>query len=307
MVATMLALVMWIFLAQDGAQAPAPGDLATAKTLYASGDYEDALSNLSAARPGDSPDEVEEYRSLCLLALGRTADAQRSIETLVARNPLFKMSDADVSPRLVTIFHDVRKRLLPGAVRDLYAKGKSDFEQGHYELAKPQFEQLLTLLGDEDLSDNAASLADLKMLTDGFLKLANAQIAAKAEAASAARQSEEKPAEPSSQHAVPAGPPADRTYSAADKEVIPPVEVSCPLPEWNPVNSSQMREYHGVLKVVIDTQGRVESSAILTAAHPSYDPLLLAATKDWQYRPAQRDGQPVKYLKLIPITLKPHR
>ncbi|HUL74111.1 MAG TPA: TonB family protein [Vicinamibacterales bacterium] len=307
MLSTFLALVIWAVVAQQdaGAQSPPAGDLATAKTLYASGDYEEALATLSTAKAGDSLDEVDEYRSLCLLALGRTAEAQQSLETLVTRNPLFKMSDADVSPRLVTIFHDVRKRLLPGAVRDLYEKGKANFEQGHYDVAKPQFEQLMTLLSDDDLGQNAASLADLKILADGFLKLANAQLAAKAEAARAPARVPDKPAEHTSEETPPSAPPEERAYSADDKEVTPPVDVSCPLPEWHPLNSSQMREYHGVLRIVIDAQGKVESSAVLVPAHPAYDPLLLAAVKDWQYKPALRNGQPVKYQKLIPFTLKP--
>src|SRR5215471_6914979 len=185
MISTILAVAFWTLVAQSGsatAPAKAAGDLATAKSLYASGDYEEALNNLSAIKADDSADEVEEYRSLCLLALGRTAEAQRSLERLVTRNPLFKMSEADVSPRLITIFHDVRRRILPNTVRDLYAKAKTNFEQGRYDLAKPQFEDLMALLADDDLAEDAASLSDLKMLSDGFLKLATAQLAAKAAA-----------------------------------------------------------------------------------------------------------------------------
>ncbi len=187
MISTFIAVVIWTLVAQSGATTPAKpaGDLAAAKALYASGDYEEALNNLSAIKADDSVDEVEEYRSLCLLALGRTAEAQRSLERLVTRNPLFKMSEADVSPRLIAIFHDVRRRILPGTVRDLYAKAKANFEQGKYDVAKPQFEDLMTLLADDDLAEDAASLSDLKMLSDGFLKLATAQLAAKAEAAKA--------------------------------------------------------------------------------------------------------------------------
>ena len=302
---TIVAFVMWTLAAQDGVQAPAAGDLATAKALYASGEYEDALSNLAAAKPEDSIDEVEQCRSLCLLALGRMAEVQHSLEALVNHNPLFKMSEADVSPRLVAIFHDVRKRLLPAAVRDLYAKGMTNFEQSHYDLAKPQFEELLTLLGDDDLADNAASLADLKILADGFLKLANAQLAAKADATNTTSRTNSKSAPSTNEEAPPTAPPAERTYVAEDREVTAPVEVSCPLPEWHPVTTSQMREYRGVLKVVINAQGKVESASFLVSAHPAYDPLLLAAVKDWQYRPALRNGQPVKYQKLIPVVLRP--
>jgi tetratricopeptide (TPR) repeat protein len=304
MVSTIFAIALWTLVAQNASQPPPGGSLASAKTLYASGDYEEALSALAAPRPDDSADEVDEYRSLCLLALGRTPEAQRSLESLVMRSPLFKMSDAEVSPRLVTMFHDVRKRVLPGAVRDLYAKAKANFEQKDYADAKTQFEELMTLLADDDLAAQAASLSDMKMLADGFLKLANAQIAAATEAAKAPPATPVKPPDHATEEAVAAVPPGDRTYSPDDKEVTAPVEVNCPLPDWHP-NPTQMREFRGVLRVVIDKAGKIESFALVVPANPAYDPLLLAAVKDWQYKPALRDGQPVKYQKLIPILLKP--
>jgi len=306
MISTVFVVALWTLVAQDAGQATPAGNLTSAKVLYASGDYEEALNALATPRPDDSPDEVDEYRALCLLALGRTPEAQHSLETLVARNPLFKMSDADVSPRLVTMFHDVRKRVLPGAVRDLYAKAKTDFEAKNYDQAKPEFEELMTLLADDDLAAQAASLSDMKMLADGFLKLATAQIAA-AEAAKAPAPTPVKPPEHPSQDVVATVPPGDRMYSFDDKDVTPPVELNCPLPAWNPSNPTQMREFRGVLRVIINQQGKIESSSLVVPANPTYDPLLLAAVKDWQYKPATREGQPVRYQKLIPILLKPHQ
>src|SRR4029078_13044928 len=89
-----------------GAPAGVPQEtgLAAAKALYATGEYETALTRLSAVGviTGDAADEIDEYRSLCLRALGRTGEAQRSLEALIVRSPLFQMSEADVSPRLVT-------------------------------------------------------------------------------------------------------------------------------------------------------------------------------------------------------------
>ena len=50
MTSTFIAVVIWTLVAQAGATTPAKpaGDLAAAKALYASGDYEEALNNLSA-------------------------------------------------------------------------------------------------------------------------------------------------------------------------------------------------------------------------------------------------------------------
>ena len=92
-----------------------------------------------------------------------------------------------------------------------------------------------------------------------------------------------------------------RIYSVEDREVTPATEVKCPLPEWHPPNQFQQTGFSGVLKVIIDERGQVESAAIMVSVHSTYDPLLVAAAKNWTFRPATRGGQPVKFLKLIQI------
>ena len=132
MIPTFIAVAIWTLVAQSGATTPAKpaGDLAAAKALYASGDYEEALNNLSAIKADDSVDEVEEYRLLCLLALGRTAEAQRSLERLVTRNPLFKMSEADVSPASSRSSTTCAGGSCPGRPRSL-RESQGNFEQGN--------------------------------------------------------------------------------------------------------------------------------------------------------------------------------
>ena len=112
----------------------------------------------------------------------------------MTRQPLFKMSDADISPRLVTMFRDTRKRLLPSTARDLYAKAKADFEQQQYATSSAEFKDLLALLGDEDLTtDSTSTVADLKMLAEGFAKLAETNAASAAKGADLAPASVAQP------------------------------------------------------------------------------------------------------------------
>jgi TonB family protein len=66
-----------------------------------------------------------------------------------------------------------------------------------------------------------------------------------------------------------------------------------------------MRDFRGVLRVIINTDGKVEVATVVAPSHPTYDPMLIAAAKNWEYKPAMRDGKPVKYQKLIPFVLKP--
>jgi hypothetical protein len=39
------------------------------------------------------------------------------------------------------------------------------------------------------------------------------------------------------------------------------------------------------------------------ALNPRYDQLLLAAARNWTYRPAMRDGQPTSFVKAVRVEL----
>ena len=307
MLHSILSLMLWAFVAQGPIQTGASdNNFMAAKALYAAGNYEEALSRLTTATAEGGAAEVNQYRALCLLALGRTAEAERSLEDLVTQRPLFRMSETDVSPRVVAMFHDVRKRLLPGATRDLYARARTNYDQKLFVRAATEFKDVVALLGDPDLGRDAAALADLKMVAEGFLKLADMEVAAaaKAEMDAAALKKAEAAAEAPK---PPDAPPAIRIYTDADKDVTPPVDIgSRVLPEWKPPpGAAGSFEYRGVLRLLIDEQGKVEQVALVQRVLESYDPLLLEAARKWTFRPARRNGQPVKYQKVIGVTLLP--
>src|SRR5215218_3356455 len=91
------------------------GQLGAAKDLYASARYDEALSLLNGLRASDQPDRrsVEQYRSLCLLALGRASEAESAIAAVVTADPIYQPGEADASPRVRATFTEVRRRLLP--------------------------------------------------------------------------------------------------------------------------------------------------------------------------------------------------
>ena len=39
--------------------------------------------------------------------------------------------------------------------------------------------------------------------------------------------------------------------------------------------------------------------------NPRYDQIVLSATKNWRYKPATLGGAPIKFRKLITISVKP--
>jgi TonB family protein len=289
--------------AQERPQSAAE-NFATAKALYASGAYEEALVRLGGGAPDDIAPEVDQYRALCLLALGRSDEAQQTLEQLVARRPLFTMSEAEVSPRLVTLFRAVRRQKLPDAVKALYAGARGHVDGKRWAQAQAALKDLQVLLSDEDLGEAARGLADLKVLADGFLRLADMELAEAARKEAAAREAEA--ARAAAPPPAPPPPVLPRYYSVEDAGVTPPVDVRRPLPPWTPPAASAARvwEFRGVLRVTIDEQGRVESASLVRPVAPGYDPLLLSATKQWEFKPAVKDGAPVKFVLLIPIVLQ---
>jgi len=293
-----LTLVLWL-AAPQVSQAAAPDSLAEAKQLYAAGNYEDALARLSGNPRHNA--EVDQYRALCLLALGRTAEVDRSLEELVGRDPLFKMSELDVSPRLVTIFQTVRRRLLPDAAKRLYTEARKSFDEKRFDSASAEFQMLLVLFADEDLSKQPETVADIKQLAEGFLKLSEAEVKAAASAAAAAAAAAPPPLAPAPATFVVGAP---EIYSIQDAGVIAPVPVSRPFPAWTPRTAAERQGgFQGILRIVVDEGGSVEAASLLRSVFPTYDQLLLETVKSWQFRPATKDGRPVKYQQSIPIAV----
>jgi hypothetical protein len=183
-----ITVSLWMLASQAGGRT-LTDSLAEAKTLYAAAEYEEALTTLAASDAASETGETAKYRALCLLALGRTAEVDRVLEALVRRHPAYRLSDADVTPRLVVLFQDTRRRLLPEIVKDTYAQARATFDAGKYAESSTQLRALLTLLA----TDDAASAED--------------RVKAQVPAAAAENPNTPPP--------TPPGPPSDETLIAA--------------------------------------------------------------------------------------------
>src|SRR5262245_41405262 len=201
--------------------------LSRAKDLYASAAYDDALAVLDQLKlDSTSPDLVEagQYRAFCLLALGRSEEGRKAIAGIVEADPLFQPADSQMSPRLVVVFRDVRKQLLPRIVQQSYSEAKVAFDRKEMEAAAIGFDRVLLLLNDPDLPASSGT-TDLRMLATGFRDLSKVAPPPPPPMAVAA------PPPSSSPGAKPAGasgPP--RTSGPNDADVTPPVVVSQQLP-----------------------------------------------------------------------------
>jgi hypothetical protein len=274
------------------------GPLAAARDLYASARYDEALAVLNGIRPvGDAVMDrksIEQYRSLCLLALGRGTEAEAAIAAVVTADPLFQPNESDASPRVRAAFSDVRQRLLPEIATSGYAEAKASFDRRDYALAEERFRTVLALLEDPQMGGRHS---DLRVLTAGFLELsAKAAAPPPPPPPSAPEPRKEEPPPPP----APAPPVVPSVYTAADPGVTPPVVVTQELPRVQPQIVSQARN-RGMLELVIDEQGRVASLALRLTVHPLYDPLLMAAARNWRYQPARVNGIPVKFRKVMQI------
>jgi hypothetical protein len=298
-----LALVIAGWTTVVGA-ASANDTLAQAKELYASAAYDEALAVLDRLQSAASVTEttsITEYRVYCLLALDRRDEARKDIEGILHDNPQYLPSDDQASPRIQSVFRDVRRQALPKIVLERYAIAKASFERKDPQ-AGPQFDSVLTLLDDPDVQASPA-LSDLRTVVTAFRDLTKA-MAAPTVARPLDAGGSISPAPTPAVGPQPSDSP--RIYTSADPDVAPPVAETQRIPPWIPTaRAIAAQEFHGTLELLIDETGAVLSSAMRTSAHPTYNQLLLRATREWKFRPARRQGVPVRYLKIVDIHLKP--
>lgn len=318
-----LLVVVALGLQQPGSAGLTVDELTGVRELYALASYEEALAKLDAAGSRVSPERAAQYRALCLLGLNRVADAERTIERLIMEHPSYSMPEAEVPPRLFTMFRETRQRLLPAAARAKYTEAKTAFDRQQFVESAGRFREVQTLLSDASFIADVDGLRDLKVLSEGFLNLAESA-ARKAElAATQPPSTTPRPAAPASARLAatptpapvvassPAPGPAPVTrstanatvYSEADALVQPPVDVNRRLPAWTPPPALARTEFRGQLEVIIDEDGKVASATLIQPVHPTFDTSLIDATSRWRFRPATRNDAPVRYRKTFDIVL----
>ena len=257
------------------------------KTLYASAAYEDALSMIARLQASGRKLEYEQYRVFCLVALGRTAEAEKAIASVVAADPSFVPDEGEMSPRIREMFARTRRALVPEIAHRLYLDGREALDRKDKIAATAKFEAVVRLI-DSTAADKPAEgeeplLYELRLLASGFLDLSRAADARAEAAKDQARQ--------------PSGAPS--------LHITAPTPVKQELPAWSPPELLSSREFRGAIRVFISEQGRVTDAELAPSIHPSYDRLLLAAARNWQYQPATRNGAPVASEKVIEVVLKP--
>jgi len=324
--ATLLLAAAWLVV-------PASADqqaLERAKELYVTAAYDEALAVLDGIpKDGGVSDAVEaaEYRIFCLLALDRRDDAKHAIEEMISANPFYHLSEGQASPRIQTVFRDIRRQVFPAIVRRSYIDARAAFDR-HDADAAARFERVVALLDDPDARDVPA-LADLRTVAIGFRDLIKAAPPASPSPAAPAAVGTTAPAAdgssstaaaalpahggerdqmPSDTGETPASPADGRsTTSASSAAIVPPVPVYQPIPPWVASNQRDQSggDSTGTLELLIDRNSQVTSEKLRKSINQRYDAELIRTARTWRFRPATKDGVPTPFLKVVDIQLIP--
>ena len=301
------------------------------ETVHAVSAIERAAAFDTARKAQPSDDDlvtIERHRLLCLVALGRTAAANDVVAGLLDARPEFVLTAGEASPRVRAVFESARARVLPELVRRRYADAKRAFDAGEFAGAQDGFARVSALLADPVASGHDPASADLQVLASGFqqlsaLALERARANKDLETVQAAMRAMQAPAAPAtldpsvmatpvlSAAAATVAPAADSprftplgifTYDWRDADVAPPVAVAQPMSGWwgsmgEPAAGTQL----GAIEVVVDEAGAVTDARVYLSVNRVYDKVLLESVKQWRYRPATKDGRPVKYRRVTGV------
>lgn len=298
-----IALVLTFCLVGGASRLGAQDSIASARQLYGSAAYDEALSmldRLKAVPASASTDAsaVDQYRAFCLMALGRQPEALQAIEAVVVADPFYLPSDGDVSPRVVGTFRDARRRLVPVVAQQRYQAAKAAYDRKEYPAALAGFEATMRLIESPDLAEAASQppLSDLRTLVAGFRDLARSA------AAPPPPKAEPKPAPAP---VAPPPPPPKAFYMQDDAGVVPPVTIDQRVPRWPGTGSGFIpKGRRAVVEVLISELGTVESVALRASIAKFYDEMLVSEARSWRYKPATKDNVPVKFKKVIQIAVE---
>ncbi len=92
------------------------------------------------------------------------------------------------------------------------------------------------------------------------------------------------------------------TYDWRDANVTPPVAVAKPMTGWwgsmgEPVAGTQL----GAIEVVVDESGAVSDARVYRSVNRVFDDVLLESVRQWRYKPATKEGRPVKYRRVTGV------
>jgi len=217
---------------------------------------------------------------------------------MITRDPTYQPPAADMSPRVRSAFVEVRRRIMPGIIQQTYAQAKGAYDRKEFEIAAAGFGHVLEVMSDPELAAlfGQPPLADLRTLAGGFRDLSVS-----------ATPRPPLPVAPPPAPVAAAAPVVvqpPRIYNSNDAGVVPPQPIKQELPGFT---GPMLMARQGAIEVTIDETGAVVLARIRQSVAVQYDSQALKAAQNWKYIPATVEGKPVKYRKLVQITINPPR
>jgi hypothetical protein len=197
-------------------------------------------------------------------------DLQLVYDTIVLTNPLYQLDPERSPPAAVAALRDSKRLLVPDIARRDYERAREVFQAGEYDRAFGEAARVARML--DDLGAGVAPAA---------LREAVAQLLTRVEAAQAQED--------------------QRVYTIADTSVTPPAALSRQLPVTPPAGVSNLQV--GTLEMVISEAGQVEAVKLHTPLNRYHERMIVSAAKAWKYRPAMKNGRPVRFRLVSSINL----
>ena len=90
-------------------------------------------------------------------------------------------------------------------------------------------------------------------------------------------------------------------FDSNDVNVTPAVTIRLKLPTV--ADDAVWNENVGVVEAIVSASGDVEKVKLISPPESVHQAMILSAIKTWHFRPAERDGLPVRYRQLIPVAI----
>lgn len=203
------------------------------------------------------------------MAQGQTAEASMVFDALVLSNPMYEPKSGDLTPESLSALRSSQRLLFPGIVQKYVERGKAALSSGDFDRAL-QYGSDATTISKRGVYDPQPQVVE--------------QIEDLIGDATAAKNS------------------ADQViYNQGDKGIVPPRPLSPQFPLRPPVEVPAHRV--GTLEMIIDRDGAVEFVRLHTPLNRYHERMIVSAAKAWRYRPATKDGRPVKCRISVRINL----
>jgi hypothetical protein len=232
------------------------------------GTAREARLTATASAPVPSPRESER-RANALIAQGQTAEAAMVFEGLLVASPLYEPKPSEITPEAMTTFRTTQRLILPGVAQRSYERGRAALSAGDPDRALTLGREAIAIL-DRRLGEANPPLRE--------------QVLALIEEATVASSAAD-----------------EIVYSPSDRGIVPPRELTRQFPATTPIGVPPHRV--GTLDMIIDKEGGVEFVKLHTPLNRYHERHIVQAAKAWRYRPAMRNGKPVKFRLTVKINL----